>query len=54
MVQQEHYSQTMLPLTKIARTFGSSIYLKLDLAHTHALSTSIAPDTEKLTHSPGK
>ena len=53
MAQQEHYSQTLLPLPKIAHTFGSSVHLKPDLAHTHAPSASIAPDTQKLTHSPG-
>ena len=54
MVQQEHYSETLLPLPKIAHTFGSRMHLRPDLAHTHAPSTSIAPDTQKLTHSPGR
>ena len=42
------------PLTKIAHTFGSSVHLRPDLAHTHASFASIAPDTQKLTHSPGR
>ena len=53
MAQQEHYSQTLLPLPKIAHTFGSSIHVRPDLAHNHAPSASIAPDTQKLTHSAG-
>ena len=52
--QQEYYSQTLLPLPKIAHTFFSSVHLRLDLAHTHAPSASIAPDTQKITHSPGR
>ena len=52
MAQQEHYFQTLLPLPKIAHTFGSTVHLRPDLARTHAPSTSIAPDT--LTHSPGR
>ena len=54
MAQQEHYSQTLLPLAKIVHTFVSNKHLKPDLAHTHAPSTSIAPDTQKLAHSPGR
>ena len=54
MAQQEHYSQTLLPLPKIAQTFGSSKNLRPDLAHTHAPSASIAADTRKLTHSPDR
>ena len=37
MAQQENYPQTLLPLPKIPRTFGSSF----------APSASIAPDTHK-------
>ena len=54
MAQQEHYSQTLLPLPKIAQTVGCSVNLRPDLAHTHAPSTSVAPDTQSLTQSPGK
>ena len=54
MAEQEHYSQTLLTLPKIAHTFGSSVHLMSDLAHTHAPSTSIAADTQNLTHSPGR
>ena len=52
MAQQEHYSQTLLPLPKIAQTFGSSAQLRLDVAHTQAPSASKAPGTQKITHSP--
>ena len=45
MAQPEHYSETLLPLPKIAHTFGSSVYLRPDLAHTHEPSASIAEDT---------
>ena len=54
MAQHEHYYPTVLPLPKKAHTIGGSIHLRPDLAHTYALSASIAPDTLKLTHSPGK
>ena len=54
MAQQEHYSQTLLPLPKIAQTFGSSAQLRLDVAHTQAPSASKAPGTQKITHSPGR
>ena len=54
MTQQEHYSQTLLPLPKIAYAFGSSIQLRPNLADTHAPFTSIAPYTQKLTHSLGR
>ena len=54
MAQQEHYSHTLLTLPKIAHTVGSSVHLMPDLAHTHAPSTSIAADTQNLTHSPGR
>ena len=54
MAQQELFSRTLLPLPKIAHTFGSSVHLRPDLAHTHGPSASIAADTQKLTHSPGK
>ena len=52
MAQQEYYFQTLLPLPKTAHNFGSSAHLRPDLAHTHALSTSITPDTQNLIHSP--
>ena len=52
MSHQEHCSQILLPLHKIARIFGSSVHLRPDLAHTHVPSPSITPDTQKLTHSP--
>ena len=54
MAQQEHYSQTLLPLPKIAYTFGCSVYLEPDLAHTHTSSILIAPDIQELTHSPSR
>ena len=54
MAQQEHYSRTLLPLPKIAHIFGSSVHLRPDLVHTHAPSTSIAPDTKELIYSPGR
>ena len=54
MAQQEYHSQALLPLPKIELTFGNSIHLKPDLAHTLVQPTSIAPDTQKLTHSPGR
>ena len=54
MAQQEQYSQTLLPLPKIAHSFGSNVHLRPDLTHTHPPSVSIAPDTQKLTHSPGR
>ena len=54
MAQQKHYSHTLLPLPKIAHAFGSSIHLRPNLAHAQAPSASIAPDTQKLTHSPGR
>ena len=54
MAQQEHYSQTLLPLPKIAHTFGSSAYLRPDSARTYTPSASIAPDTQKLTPSPNR
>ena len=52
--QQENYSHTLLPSPKIAHTFGSSVNLRPDLAHTHAPLASKAQDTQKLTHSPGR
>ena len=54
MAQEEHYSQTLLPLPKIVHTFGSSVHLKPDFADTQRESISIAQDTQKLTHSPGR
>ena len=54
MAQQEHYSQPLLPLAKIAYTFGCSVYLKPDLAHTHTSSILIAPDIQELAHSPNR
>ena len=54
MAQQEQYSQTLLPLPKIAHSFGSNVHLRPDLTHTHPPSVSIAPDTQKLIHSPGR
>ena len=54
MAQQEHYFQPLLTLVKIAHTFGSSVHFRPDLAHTKAPSALIAPDTQKLTHSPGR
>ena len=54
MAQQEHNSQTVLPLPQITQTFGSGVHLRPDLTNTHAPSTSIAPGTQKLAHSPGK
>ena len=44
----------MLSLPKIAHTFGSSVHLRPDLAHTHAPSPSIGQDTQQLAHSPGR
>ena len=54
MAQQEYYFQALLLLPKIAHTFGSSVHLRSGLARTHAPSASAAPDTQKLTHSPGR
>ena len=39
---------------KVAYTFGISMHLRPDLPQTHAASASIAPGTQKLTHSPGR
>ena len=47
MAQQENFSQILLPLSKIAQTFSSSVHLRPHLAHTHGPSTSIVTDTQK-------
>ena len=54
MAQQEHHLLTLLPLPKMEHIFDNSVHFKPDLAHTHVLPTSISPDTQKLTHSPGR
>ena len=54
MAQQNGCSQTLLLLPKVAYTSASSVHLRPELAHIHAASTSIAPGTQKLTHSPGR
>ena len=39
---QEHCSQTLSPLTKVAYTFGSKVHVRPHLVNTHAPSASIA------------
>ena len=54
LTYQEDCFQTLLPLPEVAHTFGSSVYLRPDLSRTHAPSASIAPITQKLTHTSGR
>ena len=51
---EEDCPQTLLPLLKVAYTFGSSVHLRPDWDHINAPFASIAPGTQNLTHSSGR